>query len=472
MIKKKKIIVLLLISYASVSPAALLCRDIFDLEPKNKTSIKKVEAPELLFDTSTKKLRSTLSGKLATVWRSEWKTKLSVVESNQYVYEMVNKSLTLETRQLLLKDLDVRNEGFTRQVHERMSELQEQNKLQLADDLAVRDKPAPKGAKDTTFTYYTKAITTAKGEGKHQLRIRTYLRKISYLDIPLHQEVKGYDSDGHIVTISKVAESAYKIQIGTEIMTQSEKVLSLTQMISQYGNSFQLYAPHGKSFKLEVKTALKDKISNTKYPLLAGQHMVQKLDVSLTPTQVELLFAPFESLTTVKKQKELLRRVDQISSDLMDKMPENKDRIEAVFSIIKNGILMEADFLSIEGATVYHRTAFESKSGFQTTIDRDQGVYIGQMYGSLGLQNPIEILKNNSLLSSQEKEARHVELKIPVTAIDKTVGIEFHDPQSAPQAQVSERQTQLDEAVKVFYGFVKNADHSGKFNYIQKNSDD
>jgi hypothetical protein len=94
------------------------------------------------------------------------------------------------------------------------------------------------------------------------------------------------------------------------------------------------------------------------------------------------------------------------------------------------------------------------------------------MYALQGLQSPIDILNNNHLLSTQEKDARHVELKVPVTSMNETAGIEYHDPSSAPAAQTSELQPQLDAAVKVFYKYVKNADHSGKFNYIQKNSDD
>lgn len=459
-------------AYSLSSFSAPRCISLFDnISTKIVSSSKKIE-PVLItgknFDQLTKDLKSTLSGKLATVWRSEWKTKLTYIESNQYVLEMIKSFLSPGTQEIVLKGLDINNEGFTQEVHKRISQLQNQKLLNEQDDLLTRDLPTPLGAKDKTFTYYTKAIKPIEGSGKHQIRIRTYVRQINFENIPLNQIISGFDSYGHKISVSKVNEDAYQIQ------KNSDPVLTLTQkqLFQKYGKDMLLFAPHGKSFKLEVKTALKDLISDKRFPSLGGEHMVQKLDISLSPQQVNRLFSPLQIKDSTLKIKKYFIRLNSLISELIQVNPENKDRITAVFDVLKEAIVQNPDFLEIEGATIYHRTAFESKSGFQTTVDREQGVYAGQMYTGHNLLDPFKVIRENKLISVQEKDARHVELKVPVTSMDKVAGIEFYDRTSAPPSNDNDKDQYLIKAATVYSQFVKNNLHSGKFNYIMKNGNE
>ncbi|OFZ32460.1 MAG: hypothetical protein A3D17_12870 [Bdellovibrionales bacterium RIFCSPHIGHO2_02_FULL_40_15] len=84
-----------------------LCKSLF-IQP-----IENIVVHDKIFSQKIKNLRNTLSGKLATVWRSEWKTKLSVAESNRYTFDLINHFLTVESRAFVLDGLDLGHEGFT-----------------------------------------------------------------------------------------------------------------------------------------------------------------------------------------------------------------------------------------------------------------------------------------------------------------------------------------------------------------------
>ncbi len=446
--------------------AAPLCSAVF--QGTTVPVVEKVSISEDQFNETTQDLRSTLSGKLATVWRSEWKTKLSFFESNQYVQQLTKELLTSESRKYVLNDLKVEQEGFVQQIHARIYDLITQNKIKPKDKLLVRDKPAPTGAKDTTFTYYTKPIVVENAEGKHQMRVRTYLREIIYTDMTIGSTIQGFDALGNTVEFLRQSEDLYKITIKINDAIHSEQHLSSVEMNKRFGKSAHIFAPHGKSFKLEIKTALNDVISDKKLPLLGGNHMVQKLDVSLSPAQVSKLFAPLNGIDIASRQKISLERISEIEKEVNLKTPDNKARTEAVFNVLRTGLLNNNNFLEIEGATFYHRTAFESTSGFQTTIDREQGVFAGQMYSSTSLKSPIDVVRNNSMLKPRFEDARHVELKVPVTSIQKTVGIDFQDPKNAPQPQNTDKESEILKAATIYHQYVKNSSHAGKFNFIRK----
>ena len=66
-------------------------------------------------------LRKTLAGKLATVWRAELKTKLTVGESNQKFAELLGFALPRNIdREAFFKNLDPSKEGYVREVEKRM----------------------------------------------------------------------------------------------------------------------------------------------------------------------------------------------------------------------------------------------------------------------------------------------------------------------------------------------------------------
>lgn len=462
-----------LLSY-SVQAQALQCRSLFD-SLKSPLPIQKVVEKAAVTDKkfiqTTNALRSTLAGKLATVWRSEWKTKLTVNDSNEYVYDLAKNFLTTSTSQKVLEGLDPLADGFTREVHARLFALQKKGELKAGDDIMVRDEPAAEGVWSNTFTYYTKPIVNPSTPGKHQLRLRTYVNEITYHEMKIDQTVTSYNLIGLKIDIKRVNENSFEVTRSQNEKLIAQDHLNLNEMIAQFGEKALLLAPHGKNFKMEVKTALDDQITATKYPLLQGKHMVQKLDVSLSMNQVETLFAPLKSTHEKMKIQESLARVDALTKELIAKKPETKARVEAVFNVVRDGIKGHADYLTIEGATTYNRTAFESKSGFQSTIDRDQGVYADHMYHDGQLRNPLQTVLHGQLKETGTTDARHVELKVPVTSMQNTVGIEFQDAKTAPKPENVENDSQIKNAVSVFYKYVKTTDHAGKFNYILKSDE-
>lgn len=452
---------------ASPSFAGDMCRELFT------TVIRKVIIPNQQFHNGTNTLRSTISGNLATVLRSEWKTKLSVKESNTYALNLMTKFLTVETRKAVLKGLDVKSEGFTRAVHMRLFEMQSKGLMSKADKLSVRDKPAPLGATDTTFTFYTKALKMETSDGKHQLRVRTYLREIEFAKIPVEGEViQGYDvENGNLLSFTRAANNAFKVKTTNDKTGESEQILTLDQITQIFGETALFFAPHGKSYKLEIKTALEDQITAENYARLRGKHMVQKLDAGLTPSQVMALFSAPKSDTPKKAYFESMGRVTQLTKDLIAKKPENKERINAVMTILKDAIEKDPYFLTLVGATHYNRTAFETAAGLQTTIDRDQGVYEGNMYKMGLLKTPVQTIHKNVRLKPTANDARHVELKVPITFMENTVGITYADPATVPAAQISDLQKDIDQSVETYHDFVRNAAHAGKFNYIRENGE-
>ncbi len=449
--------------YSNYSVAANACVDLFSGKQAPQTrTVDKIQVKDR-FVTLLNNLRATLSGKLATVWRSEWKTKLSVLRSNEYVYNLVKLNLSPETLSAVLKDLDPKSEGFTRQVHQRMYELQVKGLTNANDKLTVRDAPPPEGATDSTFTYYTKPLIDATGAAKHQPRIRTYLREVNFEKMAVDVPVAGSLANGSKVTITKKHDSTFDLNVNGE-----SKVLTLAQMQSRFGQTFKMFAPHGKSYKLEIKSALDDMIQSPKYKNLNGNHNVQKLDVSLSQAQVDMLFAPLKAKNAEGQKAESLARLEKITQEISAKDPSLEARAKAIFAVLAEGVNGNPLFLQIEGATAYHRSAFESTSGFQTTVDRNQGVYLGNMYSAQGLKDPTVVLKNNNRLATGENDARHVELKLPINLVVDVMGVKFSDPKSAALVQHQPfDQGILHSVVGLYNGFVTNINHPGKFNYLR-----
>ena len=463
---KKHLIALLITSqvYSVNALAANACVDLFSGKKAPATRVvDKIEVQENRYVTLLKNLRATLSGKLATVWRSEWKTKLSVLRSNEYVYKLIKLNLSPETLDKVLNGIDPKSEGFTRQVHQRMFELQGKGLTNANDKLTVRDAPPPEGATDSTFTYYTKPLIDATGAAKHQPRIRTYLREVDFAQMAVEVPIKGSLADGSKVSITKKQDGVFDLTVNGE-----SKILTQAQMIKRFGETFKMFAPHGKSYKLEIKSALDDMIQSPKYKNLNGNHNVQKLDVTLSQAQVDMLFAPLKGKTAAAKQAESNARLEKLTQEIIAKDQALEARAKAIFDVLREGINGNPQFLQIEGATAYHRSAFESTSGFQSTIDRQQGVYLGNMYSAKGLKDPTFVLKNNDRLVTGDADARHVELKLPINLVVDVMGVKFSDPASKAlvQSQPFEHAV-IENVVALYNGFVTNINHPGKFNYLK-----
>lgn len=445
--------------------AANACVDLFSNYDTHR-SVEKVRLTDVRYTDLLNNLRSTLTGKLATVWRSEWKTKLSVYRSNQYVFNLLNQNLSPETFKVVLKNLDVRDEGFVRKVHQRMSDLQRQGLTNTDDKIAVRDAPPPSGANDSTFTYYTKPLVDQDGNAKHQPRIRTYLREVEFNKMSVDEPAQGTLADGSKVTLIRKEANLFDVNIN-----DSSKLLTLAEVTHKFGKNFRMFAPHGKSYKLEIKSALDDIIISPYYKKLNGNHNVQKLDVTLTQAQVTELFAPLSAKDPASQILESKQRIEKLEQVLIAKDPANEARIKAVLAVLNEGVNGNSEFLIIEGATAYHRSAFESTAGFQTTVDRNQGVYVGDMYQAGELKNPIKVTKLNDRLVTGDSDARHVELKLPINLVVDVLGVKFSDPRSSQlvQHQAFPFQT-IDNVVKLYNSYVTNKDHPGKFNYLRESA--
>ncbi len=463
---KKQLLPLILVAqiYSANAVAANACVDLFAGKAAPPTRIvDKVQVEENRYVTLLKNLRATLTGKLATVWRSEWKTKLSVQRSNDYVNKLIKQNLSPETLEKVLDGLDSTSEGFTRQVHQRMFELQTKGETNTNDKLTVRDAPPPEGATDSTFTYYTKPLIDAHGNAKHQPRIRTYLREVNFEKMTADVPVAGSLANGSKVTITKKSDGLFDLHVNGE-----SKILNLADMQTRFGTTFKMFAPHGKSYKLEIKSALDDIIQSPKYKNLNGNHNVQKLDVTLSQSQVDMLFATLKSKTAAERQAESQARLEKLTQEIIAKDPALEARAKAIFAVLAEGIAGNPNFLQIEGATAYHRSAFESTAGFQTTIDRSQGVYLGNMYSAKGLKDPTYVLKNNSRLVTGDADARHVELKLPINLVVDVMGVKFSDKESRAlvQSQPFDRPV-IENVVSLYDGFVTSLLHPGKFNYLR-----
>lgn len=425
-------------------------------------------------------LRKTLSGNLATVFRSEWKTKLTVSEANEFMDEMAKTLLDPETYQEVRKGLNKSKESFTRNLHARIAKrIQDQgpdSELKKSLMLSVRDTPPPPATTDTTFTFYLRSIldATGQGEGKHQVRIRNYVRLIDLNQInsiAIGEQINGFNPEGLPWSIQRVDEEHFQITNGK----QTAPFQTQAELKAEYGSQISVFAPHGGKYKLEVKSALLDKIGEGNFPVLGGHHMVQKLDVSLSPQQVQSLYAPLEGTTTHAQKEESLSRVDRLEKELNAKNPAQTDRTKAVLDILREGIKNDTFFLAMEGATLYHRSAFESPLGFQLTVDRRQKVFAQNLYTETDgenpsrLRSPMEIMKTKAYLSARADAARHVELKLPFYAVEKIFGMDYSSPQSIEGIPTKPVMDRLTDAVAIYAQFVKNAYHKGKFNFLLQN---
>lgn len=429
------------------------------------------------FEILTNRLRATLTGKLATVFRSEWKTKLSVKESNDLVNSFMQSFLSENSRQELINGLDVRKPSFTRIIHKRLFELKDSLKGP-SEHLDVRDAPPPPGTIDTTFTFYLKGIkdNSAHGEGKHQVRIRNYVRMVNVKELSqlkINQSIDGFSADGGKFAIVKINDNQF--QVGDP--AANPQIFTMAQIKDQLGAEIKLFAPHGGKYKLEVKTSLLDKISSQRFNKMGGYHMVQKLDVSLSPQQMTKLFGPLKNKTSLGRQSESIERIENLKAQLIRKNPENEQRIIAIFEVLREGVLADSEYLLIEGATWYHRSAFESDLGFQLTVDRRQGVTHHEVYfdenqnldavnPTKTLLNPMEIMDKAHFLYADSSAARHVELKIPFFAVRDLLGLDFSSPDTVANIQTQSANEDLIRAVEIYDRYVKNSDHAGKFHYL------
>ena len=199
--------------------------------------------------------------------------------------------------------------------------------------------------------------------------------------------------------------------------------------------------------------------------------MVQKLDVSPSPTQSAELFAALHAKTDIGKVKESTARLEKFRAELKADSKKNPpDRVDAVLAVLEECIARDPNCLDLQGATHYHRSAFESPSGFQFTVDRQQGAYYGSMYRADGsLKNPFETILYNQRLTTGEDTARHTELKFPVHAVLDMLGLQFRNVSTKlPPAPQEFPKEVLAKVLNIYHRHVKSPLHPGKFRFTTK----
>ena len=401
-------------------------------------------------------LNRTLSGNLATVFRSEWKAKEDAAGAASYLDELIDYFSPEVKAQLKKKPTD--GEDFFQDVVSAIKDRPDRS-------VGMRDPPPPKGSFDRTFTYYTKSIGDKSG-GKHQVRLRRYLRTIDLDKIEKDTPVRGI-LDGQVHEIQKIGKDKYKLKVGKKIdltnnqmlETSEDLVLTKQELESRYGSPAILYSyPHAKKYKLEVKSRPHDSIGLDGHEKLQGQNYVQKLSVNLSDEQAQMLFG------TANRSENLLDQIRQLEESVLTDPKNEKERTQAVFDVLRLGAEKDSNFLKTRGSTEYKRYAFEvllpdkidgKPVKIQTTFDTNMGTR--NNYDTNGdFLSPIESIRLNSLLSPKSaEEVFHIELKIPKALIERV-----------EQGGGSE---QLKEILRIFNSY--RVTNKGKFNHIQYQRD-
>ena len=410
-------------------------------------------------------LRATIDGNLATVWRSEWKAKLSAPQATQYVESMLQHFLSKKTFNEHFADLNSLQPDFMATVLRRLFELRKTGHLLAEDTLFSRDPPPPTGVKDTTFTYYTKAM--GSGEGKHQIRVRTYMRRI------VAPEKLEIDAIVHVIdpktrqalSFKRINENQVAIKLG-----ESVEVLEMRNFILLYASK-SYFSPIGANFKLEVKSALTDQIQRQNFPVLGGPHMVEKLDIPMTDLQFKKLFAQARVGSAERARAISLSRLEALRIDLLQEPLQGHvkaGRVAAIIEVLTRAVNADPYFLNLVGATHYQRFSLEGSSGLQTTADCEQSVFLG-MYGENGqLRTPSQVIAESEEYVPFVEDAWHVELKFPVYAVQAVNGLEYSDPMAAalvPHPVFNS--SDYFNAARIYSGFVNSDEHRGKFRFLQ-----
>lgn len=398
----------------------------------------------LLFDN----LNKTLSGNLATVYRSEWKAKNTFAEAEQYLEKLAeffhgDKTIAQSSKYGAQKIEDIRHQL---------------SKIETENGLRIRDIPGPEGAIDRTFTYYTKSLSGKNG-GKHQVRLRTYVRSIKLEDLKPGNKIFGFFEQSSFELIRSADGNTYYFNVGN-----SKHVLSKKQANRRFGEMIYFYPPHGQSFKLEIKTRLPDEMISQHHPKLEGDNYVQKLSVGLSFPQALRLFGHKGKSFDV-----LIKQIEELKQEINQSKPHQILRTNAVFEVLIEGLKYDTTFLEFLGATEYQRLALEIKLGekndqgeniwAQTTID--YGMSVRSVYESGELLMPRLVSKrttlNDILEVKREADETHIELKIPKYLVE----IALENPDSIS--------IELRKLIEFYHDL--NVVNRGKFNYIIQESD-
>ena len=402
-------------------------------------------------------LNETLSGNLATVFRSEWKAKENYNLGSKYLTEILS---TFGGSDLSKQYSHLGGKEYIEKVVDHLREIKKLGKI------SMRDPPAPKGSFDRTFTYYTKALADGTG-AKHQVRLRTYLRQIVPEDMVSEVAIQGLYK-GNYIEVKKLGPNEFKFITASSFSSQTkeyssdmiEKTVSLSELKSEINEHLTFYAyPHGNGFKLEVKTRPHDEVHNPQFEKLLGKNYVQKLSVDIRSEDISLLFKDNSKngLEDMRSKLALLKQKASINSK------NSEDRINAIFNLLTDANELDPDFLVAQGSTEYKRYAFElelpdlidnEKVRIQTTFDYDMGVR--ENYNKQGkFLDPFESMQNPLTRPFSEEEDLHIELKVPKMLVERSLT----EPVSS----------ELTTTMKIFNSHQ--VSNTGKFNHINEQRD-
>lgn len=396
-------------------------------------------------------LNETLSGNLATVFRSEWKAKEDYTDGARYLQDLISKFGD--------KDFSLpRDISSKEKIEFFVGLLKEKKRIQA---ISMRDPPPPAGAYDKTFTYYSKSILDGTG-AKHQVRLRTYIRSLEPRKMKQGVPILGY-KDGNIIQIIKVKPGVYELSVAKSIGEKNElseilnrQTLSLDELRNELGENLNFYAyPHAKNMKLEVKTRPHDEVQTQEFEKLIGKNFVQKLSIDVEPEDIGLLFSSHSD------KGEQLEKLERLKEKVLQGPTNTKNRTNAIFELLNFAANQDKDFFISRGATEYRRFAFEvevpdeiagRRVRVQTTFDYDMGVR--NTYDNEGnFLSPLDSVNQNPKITPKDdSEELHIELKVPKVLIEAAAN--------------HESSNELLEFLEIFNKYQ--VTNKGKFNHILK----
>lgn len=397
-------------------------------------------------------LNETLSGNLATVFRSEWKAKENYVDGAQYLQDLIKD---FGDKDFILPE----HLSGEEKLNYFVNLLKEKRRIKA---ISMRDPPPPAGAHDKTFTYYSKSILDGTG-AKHQVRLRTYIRTLEPQKMQIDVPILGY-LDGNIIQITKNKPGIYELKIAKNVspdgLELSEVIslehLSLKELKLKLGRNLNFYAyPHAKKLKLEIKTRPHDEVKTQEFEKLMGKNFVQKLSVDVDLQDIDLLFS------TNKNKRFSIERLELLKEKVLQDSNNARARTNAVFDLLNFAATEDQNFFISRGATEYRRFAFEveipdeianRKVRVQTTFDYDMGVR--DTYDQNGkFLTPLQAVNQNSkMMPKDELEELHIELKVPKVLIEAAAN--------------NEGSQELLKLLEIFNHYQ--VTNKGKFNHILK----
>ncbi len=387
-----------------------------------KGRLKKIEVVSEQYDEIYSEVGKTLSGNLATVLRTEWKSKNSYDEGNLLLIEILRQF----GDQNLFPQLKIFPENGKLLFHEIVKMLRQKGK---SGHVIIRDPAPPAGVTDRTYTYYTPYVSDETG-AKHQLRLRSYTRTLLPLQMKINEPVRGI-VHGKIIEVTKLSNQKFSMRyfdLDTEVEIGSRFVVTLDELRVLINPDLIVYAyPHSKNYKMELKSRPRELIPENyqnQFPKLGGQNFVQKLGLDVDLESFPMIF-PGRDVRVSQRLKMLKELFEQMKLN-----PKNPPRrIQSLHKFIELALFYNKEFLIPLGATEYERFALEIEVPDQidgknvlVQITFDFNMSTKKVVDSEGkVVKPLTANPLGRLTPKDDEEELHIELKVPKVLLEKEV---------------------------------------------------